>query len=178
VARETAERRGDAPGAGTGWRRPAAARRRARGGGALAGAAVALLLSHAAPVAAGVIRVERVRLLPGNEVAVELTFSAPAIVAGQALGALAGLPDRILVDVENSEFGTSARGVVPGRGVLLRVVPERRDGGGVRFVFELLEPASFTIDNDERRAIVRLADPVATAPGPPRVPPVRQPGLE
>jgi hypothetical protein len=141
---------------------------------------VLLLLStlHVAPAVADAIRVERVRLLPGNEVAVELQLSAPAIVAGQALGAIAGLPDRILVDVEGAEFGTSARGVIPGRGVLLRVVPERRDGGGVRFVFELLEPARFTIDNDDRTAVVRITAPLERAPEPPVVPPVRQPGLQ
>jgi len=152
---------------------------RASRAGAIGASLLALaLLPCRAVTASDAIRVERVRLLPGNEVAVELTFSAPAVVAGQALGALAGLPDRILVDVEGAEFGTSARGVLPGRGVLLRVVPERRDGGGVRFVFELFEPASFTIDNDERRAVVRITETRESAPEPPRVPAVRQPGVQ
>lgn len=139
---------------------------------------VCLLAALASPaLAADAIRVERARLLPGNQIAVELQFSAPAVVAGQALGAMAGLPDRILVDVEGAEFGGSARGVIAGRGVLLRVVPERRDGGGVRFVFELLEPASYTIDNDDRRAVVRITATLDTRPAPPVVPRVRQPGL-
>lgn len=139
---------------------------------ALAGA----MVPHPAGLAADAVVVERVSLVPGTDVAVRLHFSAPAIVAAQELDARGGLPDRILVDVEGASLGSGARGVLAGRGVLVRVVPERRDGGGVRFVFELLEPASFEIENDDRSATVRITDTLEPRPEPPVVPPVRQPG--
>jgi len=139
-----------------------------------AAAGVATLLDVAR--AADAVVVERLSLVPGSDVAVRLHFSAPAIVAAQELGARGGLPDRILVDVEGAVLGSGARGVLAGRGVLVRVIPERRDGGGVRFVFELLEPASFEIENDDRSAIVRITDTLEPRPEPPMVPPVRQPG--
>jgi hypothetical protein len=126
--------------------------------------------------AADALVVERVSLVPGRDVAVRLQFSAPAIVAAQELGARGGRPDRILVDVDGAVLGGGARGVLAGRGVLVRVIPERRDGGGVRFVFELLEPAGCEIENDDRSATVRITDTLEPRPELPVVPSVRQPG--
>ena len=137
---------------------------------------VCLAVGAASALAAGVV-LERVEVSGARATVVRLRLSAPAVVRSQALPPRAGQPDRILVDVVGATLSASARGVIGGRGALLRVIPDQIDAATVRLTLELTDPVPFGVASAGPLVTITLADDPASLAAPPAVPRVEQPAV-
>lgn len=129
-----------------------------------------------AALAAGPV-LERIEVTGRTEIVVRLTVSAPVAVRSQAPPPRAGQLDRILVDLEGATLAPAARGVVGGRGALLRILPDQLDATTVRLTLELSAPARFEVTSAGRVVTITLTDDGAAPSAPPTVPPVERPAL-
>lgn len=109
---------------------------------------------------------------------VRLQLSAPVAAQSQTLPARAGQRDRVVVDLPGTTVGSGARGVVAGRGVLLRVRTGQFDADTARVVLDLEEPVQFQLGQEGDVVTVTLpAPPGQGAPVPPTIPAVPRPPL-
>ncbi len=137
--------------------------------------AIALLL-FASTLHAAVL--ERVDTVGGERVAVRLHLSAPVAAQTQQLPPRASAPDRLVVDLPGTRLGTGARGVVSGRGPLLRVRTGQLDAGTTRVVLDLEGPLAFEMTNDDGVVTITLEPPEDAPSTPPTVPRVEVPPVE
>lgn len=135
-----------------------------------------LLLASASTARAAVL--ERIDTVGGGRVAVRLHLSAPVAAQTQQLPPRVGAPDRIVVDLPGTTLGTGARGVVSGRGPLLRVRTGQLDETTARVVLDLEEPVTFRMANDDTVVTITLEAPEEAPSAPPTIPSVRVPGVD
>jgi hypothetical protein len=131
-----------------------------------------VVLTMTALAAAPVL--ERVEVSGRAETVVRLTLSAPVAVRSQAPPPRVGQLDRILVDLEGATLSPTARGVVGGRGSLLRILPDQIDATTIRLTLELSAPVRFGVTSAGPIVTITITDdtPTATTPS---VPPVERP---
>jgi hypothetical protein len=135
-----------------------------------------VVLLCASPLHAAVL--ERVDTVGGDTVAVRLHLSAPVAAQTQQLPPRASAPDRIVVDLPGTTLGTAARGVVSGRGPLLRVRTGQLDATTTRVVLDLEGPVAFAMTNDEGVVTITLEPPGDAPATPPTIPRVEVPSVE
>ncbi len=115
---------------------------------------------------------ERIDTVGGRHVSVRLHVSGPVAAQTQQLPPRASAPDRIVVDLPGTRLGTGARGVVSGRGPLLRVRTGQLDENTARVVLDLDGPMPFTMANEDGVVTITL-EPAPDAPStPPTIPSV------
>jgi hypothetical protein len=110
-----------------------------------------------------------------DETVVRLRLTAPAIASGHALAQKSAQPDRIVVDLLGTTLGSGARGVVGGRGPLLRVIPDQLDATTVQVTLEVVAPVHFRLENEGRVVTVTIVDEGLASP--PTVPQIHQPAV-
>jgi hypothetical protein len=137
--------------------------------------ALALLALLAAAAIADGAELRRIAISGRDQTIVRLYLSAPVAVRSQAVPLQAGGADRILVDLDGTTLATSARGVVMGRGALLRVLPDQLNAKTVRLTLELTTPVGFAVQTVGNDVTVTLADDRPARVDPPAVPRVDQP---
>lgn len=118
---------------------------------------------------------ERIDTVGGRQVSVRLHVSGPVAAQTQQLPPRASAPDRIVVDLPGTRLGTGARGVVSGRGPLLRVRTGQLDDDTARVVLDLDSSMPFTMANEDGVVTITL-EPAPDAPStPPTIPSVTVP---
>lgn len=131
-----------------------------------------IVLAATALAAAPVL--ERVEVSGRVDTVVRLTLSAPVAVRSQAPPPRIGQLDRILVDLDGATLSPTARGVVGGRGRLLRILPDQVDATTIRLTLELSAPVRFEVSSAGPIVTITLTDDAPSAT-PPSVPPVERP---
>lgn len=133
--------------------------------------AVAVLLCATTLHAAVLERVDTVGT------SVRLHVSAPVAPQAHQQRTRVGQPDQLVVDLPGTTLGVGARGVVSGRGPLLRARTEQLDGVIVRVTLDLDDSTTFAMTNDDAVITITLETPSAAPRTPPTIPRVRVPGV-
>jgi hypothetical protein len=134
-----------------------------------------IVVTMAALAAAPVL--ERVEVSGRTAIVVRLTLSAPVAVRSQVPPPRLGQLDRILVDLEGATLGPVTRGVVGGRGALLRILPDQLDATTVRLTLELASPARFDVTSAGPVVTITLTDDEPVGATPPTIPSVERPAV-
>ncbi|HEV7730875.1 MAG TPA: AMIN domain-containing protein [Candidatus Binatia bacterium] len=137
---------------------------------------VAALLALFATVADASV-LERIDTVGGPQVSVRLHVSGPVAAQTQQLPPRASAPDRIVIDLPGTRLGTGARGVVSGRGPLLRVRTGQLDDDTARVVLDLDGPMSFTMANEDGMVTITLELAPDAPSTPPMIPSVTVPSV-
>jgi hypothetical protein len=120
---------------------------------------------------------ERVEAVGGRRVAVRLHLSGPTAAITQQAVPRVPQPDKIILELPGTTVGPGARGVVSGRGPLIRVRTEQLDGDIARVQLDLQDPVPFSMTNEGSVVTITL-DATANAPAtPPTIPRVQVPAV-